>query len=51
MAGPTCNLYSFTKPQDAARRLARVAPDLTGNLPPLPAFSRMPVAGYPDGAK
>lgn len=33
-----CNLYSMTKPQDAARAIARVGRDLTGNLPPLPAI-------------
>jgi putative SOS response-associated peptidase YedK len=33
-----CNLYSYTKPQDAARKLARVARDITGNMPPLPAI-------------
>jgi len=27
-----CNLYSVTKPQDAARRLARVASELSENL-------------------
>src|SRR5665213_234690 len=31
-----CNLYSMTKPQQVVRDLARVAKDLTGNLPPLP---------------
>ena len=33
-----CNLYSFTKPQDAARKLARVARDITGSMPFLPAI-------------
>jgi putative SOS response-associated peptidase YedK len=33
-----CNLYSMTKPQHAVRDLARVAKDLTGNLPPLPGI-------------
>ena len=35
-----CNLYSYTKPQQAVRDLARVAVenDMTGNLPPLPAI-------------
>ena len=33
-----CNLYSMTKPQDAARAIARVGRDQTGNLPPLPGI-------------
>jgi putative SOS response-associated peptidase YedK len=33
-----CNLYSMTKPQQAVRDLARVAKDITGNLPPLPGI-------------
>lgn len=33
-----CNLYSYSKPHDAARTLARIARDLTGNMPPLPAI-------------
>ena len=33
-----CKLYRYTKPLDAARRLARLARDLTGNLPPLPVI-------------
>ncbi len=32
-----CNLYSVTTPQEAMRRLFRVARDQTGNLPALPA--------------
>lgn len=48
-----CNLYSYTKPQDAARKLAKVARDITGNMPPLPAIfpnSRAPVVRTaPDG--
>jgi putative SOS response-associated peptidase YedK len=36
-----CNLYSITRSQEAMRRLFRIARDLTGNLPPLPAV-------YPD---
>jgi putative SOS response-associated peptidase YedK len=32
-----CNLYSYTKPPDEARRLFRVLEDRTGNQPPLPA--------------
>ena len=28
-----CNLYSYTKPQDAALKLARVTRDITGNMP------------------
>jgi putative SOS response-associated peptidase YedK len=50
-----CNLYSFTKPQDAARKLAGVARDITGNMPPLPAIfpnSSAPVIRTaPDGAR
>jgi putative SOS response-associated peptidase YedK len=33
-----CNLYSYTKSQDEARRLMRVLNDRTGNQPPLPAI-------------
>jgi putative SOS response-associated peptidase YedK len=33
-----CNLYSYTKPQDAARKLARVERDIAGNIPPLPGI-------------
>ena len=33
-----CNLYSYTKPQDAARKLARIERDIAGNMPPLPAI-------------
>lgn len=33
-----CNLYSMTRIQEAIRRLFRIARDLTGNLPPLPAI-------------
>jgi len=33
-----CNLYSMTKPQQAVRDLARVANDMTGNLPSLPSI-------------
>ena len=29
-----CNLYSYTKPQDAARKLARVERDIAGNILP-----------------
>jgi len=36
-----CNLYGITRSQEAVRRLFRVAHDLTGNLPGLPAV-------YPD---
>lgn len=32
-----CNLYSYTKSQDEARRLLGVMHDRTGNQPPLPA--------------
>ena len=32
-----CNLYSYTKSQDEARRLMRVLDDRTGNQKPLPA--------------
>jgi hypothetical protein len=32
------NLCSYTKPQDAARKLARVERDLAGNMPPLPPY-------------
>jgi putative SOS response-associated peptidase YedK len=32
-----CNLYSYTKSQDEARRLLGVLVDRTGNQPPLPA--------------
>ena len=33
-----CNLYSFTKPQNAARKLSRVERDIAGNMPPLPGI-------------
>ena len=33
-----CNLYSYTKPQDAARKLAHIERDIAGNMPPLPAI-------------
>ena len=33
-----CNLYSYTKSQDEARRLLGVMADHTGNQPPLPAI-------------
>ncbi|HEV2189422.1 MAG TPA: SOS response-associated peptidase [Stellaceae bacterium] len=33
-----CNLYSYTKSQDEARRLMWVLNDRTGNQPPLPAI-------------
>jgi hypothetical protein len=33
-----CDLYSCTRPQDAARKLARVERDLAGNMPPLPPY-------------
>jgi hypothetical protein len=33
-----CNLYSYTKPQDAARKLAHVERDIVGNMPLLPAI-------------
>jgi putative SOS response-associated peptidase YedK len=33
-----CNLYSYTKPKDATRKLARVERDIAGNMPPLPAI-------------
>jgi len=50
-----CNLYSVTKPQDAARKLARVARDITGNMPPLPAIfpnGKAPVVRTaPDGVR
>lgn len=32
-----CNLYSYTRSQDEARRLMQVLDDRTGNQPPLPA--------------
>ena len=33
-----CNLYSYTRSQDEARRLMRVLHDRTGNQSPLPAI-------------
>lgn len=33
-----CNLYSYTKPQDVARKFARVERDISGNIPPLPGI-------------
>jgi len=33
-----CNLYSYTKSQDEARRLMKAMVDRTGNQPPLPAI-------------
>jgi hypothetical protein len=33
-----CNLYSYTKPQHAARKLARMERDIAGNIPPLPTI-------------
>lgn len=32
------NLYSYTKRQDAARKLARVERDIASNIPPLPGI-------------
>jgi len=33
-----CDLYSYTKPRDAARKLANVERDIAGDMPPLPAI-------------
>jgi hypothetical protein len=35
---PMCNLYSITKGQAAIIAFARAMRDLTGNLPPMPAW-------------
>jgi hypothetical protein len=33
-----CNLYSYTRSQDEARRMMRVLDDRIGNQPPLPTI-------------
>jgi len=49
------NLYSYNKPQDAARKQARVERDIAVNTPPLPAMvpsARAPVVRTaPDGVR
>jgi len=48
-----CNLYSFTKGQQAIRDLARALLDRTGNLPPMPGiypdYPAPIVRNHPDG--
>ena len=50
-----CNLYSYTKPQDSARKLARVERDIPGNIPPLlaifPNMKAPVIRTAPDGVR